>query len=286
MQETDNANAAQWEHWNTLAGPKWVTFSDRLDRQLSQVGHLLLQAAEPRPGEAVLDIGCGTGAMLAPFAGEVGDDGVVVGIDISEPMLNAARRRIERLSLHNVTLIEGDVQNHAFDRAGFDLLVSRFGVMFFADPVAAFRNLLHAMGARGRLCFVCWAPLQENPHWSLALAAVTRRLGAPEEKPPRMPGPLAFSEVAYVAKILRDAGFAEIKISPQPTVLVGTSPEEEAEFLCTMGPAAAVIADREPPAAVISAIKNELTTELRKFMRDGQMLIPASIHLVQARCAG
>ena len=158
--------------------------------------------------------------------------------------------------------------------------------MFFDDPVAAFRNLHRATRATGRLCFVCWAPLHENPHWSIALAAVTRRLGPPEPKPPHAPGPLAFSDAKYVEEILRSAGFVDIGVSPQPTVLVGTSPEEEAEFLCTLGPAAAIMAEREPATEVIQEIRAELIGALRQFVHEDQMLIPASLFLVEARCAG
>lgn len=286
MADPNAANAAQWEHWNTVAGPKWVAFSDKLDRQLSQVGQLLLQAAAPRPGESVLDIGCGTGGMLVPLAEAVGDRGKIVGIDLSDPMLGAAWRRVTRASLGNVQLVAGDVQIHTFVSATFDLLVSRFGVMFFADPVAAFRNLYQAAGASGRLCFVCWGPLQENPHWALTLAAVARRLGPPAEKPPHAPGPMAFSDPAYVEQILRSAGFVDIAISRESPALVGTSPEEEAAFMCTMGPAASIIAEREPTAEVINQIKVELAAHFNQFVSGGRMLIPASIYLVQARRTG
>jgi SAM-dependent methyltransferase len=286
MSSNDSGNAAQWEHWNSVAGPKWVAFSDRLDRALTEVGQILLQAADPLRDEAVLDIGCGTGGMLVPLAAAVGNRGVVVGIDISAPMLDAARHRLGGESVGNVTLIEGDVQSYAFKPAAFDLLVSRFGVMFYTDPVAAFRNLLRATRAGGRLRFVCWAPLQENPQWSLALAAVTRRLGPPEPKPLHAPGPLAFSDPTYVEEILHSAGFAEIAISRQSPMLIGTSPEDEAEFLCTMGPAAALIAERKPVPNVIQEIKSEIVAALLQFVRDNRMLIPASIYLVQARRAG
>jgi SAM-dependent methyltransferase len=228
-------------------------------------------------------MGCGTGAMLVPFSKAVGKHGTVVGMDISAAMIAAAQQLVARASLANVKLVMGDIQTHEFDPASFDLLVSRFGVMFFDEPVAAFHNLRQSTRPGGRLCFVCWRPLQENPHWSLALAAVTRRLGPPDTKSPRAPGPFAFGDVAYVEEVLRSAGFIDIRISRQSPSLVGTSPEEEAEFLCTMGPAAALIAEREPAVEVIEQIKGELTAALRPFARDDQLLIPLSISLVHAR---
>jgi SAM-dependent methyltransferase len=286
MTDLNDANEAQREHWNTVAGPKWTTFSERLDQHLTHVGRLLLESAMPLYGEAVLEIGCGTGGMLAALAAAVGDAGRVTGIDIAAAMLEAARESVRRHSLGNVTLIEGDAQTHAFDPGSADLLVSRFGVMFFADPVMAFGNLRRATRRGGRLCFVCWAPLKENPHWSLALAAAARRLGPPEQKPPHAPGPFAFSDVNHVEHILRSAGFVDIGISRQTPDLVGDSPEDEAEFLCTMGPAATLIAERGATPGMAAAIKEEIGSSLQQFVRDGQLLIPASIYVVQARQAG
>ena len=131
---------------------------------MEKVNDLLLARSAVAPGEKVLEVGCGTGAATVPLAEAVGGTGEVVGIDISEPMLAAARERISQSGLRNITLLRADAQVHAFEPNRFDLIASRFGVMFFADPVAAFRNLLGAMRPGGRLCFACWASLEENRH--------------------------------------------------------------------------------------------------------------------------
>src|ERR1700730_788171 len=159
------ANAAQQEYWNTVAGPRWVGLGGFVERRVRAVNDLLLARSEVAPGEKVLEVGCGTGAATVPVAEAVGDTGEGVGIDISEPMLAGARERIANSGLRNITLLRADAQVHAFEPNRFDLIASRFGVMFFADPVAAFRNLLGAARPGGRLCFACWAALEENWHW-------------------------------------------------------------------------------------------------------------------------
>ena len=156
------ANSDQQEYWNTVAGPRWVGLAGFVEKRVQKVNDLLLARSAVAPGEKVLEVGCGTGAATVPLAEAVGDTGEVVGIDISEAMLFAARERISQSGL--ITLLRADAQVHAFEPNRFDLIASRFGVMFFADPVAAFRNLLGAARPGGRLCFACWAALEENRH--------------------------------------------------------------------------------------------------------------------------
>jgi SAM-dependent methyltransferase len=278
-----NVNTAQREHWNAVAGPKWRRNSDKLDRQLELVGRLLLERARPRLGEAVLEIGCGTGSTLVHLMEMVGPQGRIVGIDIAEPMLAMAQERVAGGAMSSTVLILGDAQVHTFVPGSFDLLVSRFGVMFFEDPIAAFRNLRRALRAGGRLCFVCWAALQENPHWAISLDIAARRLGPPAEKPPRAPGPLAFSDPIYLRRILEDAGFAAIRINRETCDLIGLSPQAEAAFVSTMGPAGSLIAEREPPNVMLEEIRTEIAAAFEQFRSGERTLFPASLHLVEAR---
>src|ERR1700732_1931937 len=147
------ANADQQEYWNTVAGPRWVGLAVFVEKRVQKVNGLLLTRSAVAPGEKVLEVGCGTGAATVPVAEAVGDTGEVVGIDISEPMLAGARERIANSGLRNITLLRADAQVHAFEPNRFDLIASRFGVMFFADPAAAFRNLLGAARPGGGLVF-------------------------------------------------------------------------------------------------------------------------------------
>src|SRR5215831_12366191 len=152
MTEGDIANTTQHEYWNTVGGPRWIGLGGLVERRNLVFNDLLLERSAVALDEKVLEIGCGTGAATVPLAEAVGERGRVLGVDISEPMLAGARERIAANGLGNVTLVRGDTQVYPFETGCFDLITSRFGVMFFADPVAAFSNLLPAARAGGRLC--------------------------------------------------------------------------------------------------------------------------------------
>jgi SAM-dependent methyltransferase len=280
---TDIPNAAQQDYWNTVAGPRWVGFGGAMESRVREVNGLLLARAAPTPGENVLEIGCGTGATTVPLAEAVGARGRVLGVDIAEPMLAAARRRVAGSGLANVSLVLADAQAHRFEPARFDLILSRFGVMFFADPRAAFANLCGAARPGGRLCFACWAPLAENPQWLVAYEVAQRRLGPPAPQDPRAPGPLAFSDPDYVKGFLAAAGFADIEIRRERPDMIGTSPEAEADFALTMGPSGRLIDEKKPDAATRAALRREIAEALAAHVKDGALRLPSTIFLVTAR---
>ena len=283
MTESSVANTAQHEFWNTVAGPRWVLLGGLVERRVRAVNDLLLARSEVAAGESVLEIGCGTGAATVPFAQAVGEHGRVVGVDISEPMLAGARKRIAESGLGNVSLIEADAQFHPFEPDRFDLITSRFGVMFFADPVAAFRNVLPAARPGGRLCFACWAPLEENKHWLIPYEVALRRLGPPAPSDPRAPGPLALSDPGYVRSILETAGFAEVEIHRETPVILGSTPEEEAEYACAMGPPARLIDEKKPSEAVRETIRREMVETFAAYAQSKEMRLPSTVFLVTAR---
>ena len=279
------ANAAQQEYWNSVAGPRWVGLAGYVEKRVERVNDLLLARSAVTPGEKVLEVGCGTGAATVPLAEAVGGTGEVVGIDISEPMLAAARERISQSGLRNITLLRADAQVRAFEPNRFDLIASRFGVMFFADPVAAFRNLLGAMRPGGRLCFACWAPLEENRHWLIPYNVALRHLGPPAPKPPHAPGPLAFADPEYVRSVLERAGYEGIEIRREAPDMIGASPEQEAEHAYIMGPSGRLIEEKKPPESVRDLIKQEMTEALAGYAKGGEMVLPSTIFLVTARRA-
>jgi SAM-dependent methyltransferase len=286
MTESSIANTAQHEFWNIIAGPRWVGLGGAVERRVHRVNDLLLARSGARVGERVLEIGCGTGAATVPFAEAVGERGQVVGVDIAEPMLAGARKRIAESGLGNVTLMQADAQVHRFEAGHFDLITSRFGIMFFADPVAAFRNLLPAVRRDGRLCFVCWAPLEENRHWLIPYEVALRHLGPPAPTPPHTPGPLAFSDPGYVRSILERAGFADVVIDRETPDIIGSTPEEEAEHACIMGPPARLIDEKKPDDAVRETIRREMREAFAAYARNGPMLLPSTVFLVTARRTG
>jgi SAM-dependent methyltransferase len=283
MTESNIANTAQHEFWNTVAGPRWVGLGDFVERRVRAVNDILLARSAVAAGERVLEIGCSTGAATVPFAEVVGERGRMVGVDISEPMLAGARKRIAESGLGNVTLVQADAQVHRFEVGRFDLIASRFGVMFFADPVAAFSNFFSALRPDGRLCFACWAPLEENRHWLIPYEVALRHLGPPAPTPPHMPGPLAFSDPGYVRSILERAGFAAVKIERETPDIIGSTPEEEAEYACSMGPPARLIDEKKPDDALRETIRREMTEAFAAYARNGPMLLPSTVLLVTAR---
>jgi SAM-dependent methyltransferase len=277
------ANADQAEYWSAQ-GAKWVSHQADFDQRLGPLGDELIGRAAIRRGDRVIDVGCGTGATTLELAEQVGPEGSVLAIDLSEPMLALARRRSADRDQSNVRFLYADAQSHRFDQAAHDLSISRFGVMFFSDPVAAFANLRTALRPGGRLGFVCWAALERNPWFALPLAVGVHWLGPPEPQPPRAPGPLAFSETGYVEEILAAAGFAEVAIETVASELPGApTAEAEATFACLAGPLARLIRTREPDAPTERAIIREVTERFLPYQREAGVRIPATVHYVKAR---
>jgi len=183
----------------------------------------------------------------------------------------------------NVRFVRDDVQTHRFERASYDLAVSRFGVMFFGDPVGAFRNLARALRPGGRLGFVCWAPLEDNPWFALPLEVGVKRLGSPAPRPRRAPGPLALSEPDYVEQILCAAGLADVRIEQVSTFLPGAaSAREEAELASQVGLLARLLRERDADAAMRELLIEELADRLTPYLTADGMRLPARLHLATA----
>jgi SAM-dependent methyltransferase len=278
-----DANEAQRLYWNTIAGPRWVASPGFRERRNQESLALLLERLRLTGGENVLEIGCGTGAVTLPLAKAVGEHGRVVAVDISEPMLSAARQQVAGSGVHNVTLVPGDAQVFTFEQAAFDVATSRMGVMFFADPVAAFRNIATALKPGGRLVFACWAPLVENRHWLISYDVALRHLGPPAPSTDHVPGPLAFGDPEYIRGVLAAAGFADIEVErAHPTIICG-SPEEEARQALTMGPTARLIEAKQPTDTIRQLIAGEIEAAFAAEASAGPIRLPATIFLVEAR---
>jgi SAM-dependent methyltransferase len=236
-------NKAQIDYWNGPTGQKWAKHNSETDRNLSAAADAALKQAVAQPGERVLDIGCGAGVTSLLLAGEVGPGGHVTGVDVSQPMLALAR---SRTSARNIDFIEADAAVYPF-LPQYDLIFSRFGVMFFVDPATAFANIRKGATKDGRLAFVCWRAVEENEWVSLPYAAARPVL--PEQKPvhPHAPGPFAFADADRLRGILSVAGFSGIAIEKFDGMMeLGASPQE-ASFQVTqlMGPTARALRDAD-----------------------------------------
>jgi SAM-dependent methyltransferase len=245
-------NAEQVRYWNEIAGPRWVTQEEFLDSQISELGVATMDRAAVRPGEAVLDVGCGCGQTSLQLAERVGAQGSVLGIDVSEPMLERARLRSRAA---NLRFQLADAQTAGFPER-FDLAFSRFGVMFFSDPPAAFRNLRRSLADEGRLAFVCWQGLDRNPWMREPLVAVAAHVPLPPPPAPGAPGPFAFADSARVKGILDAAGFSDVAFEPlERTLRIGGDGGLDAavQFLLQLGPAGAALREAGEDASLRAA---------------------------------
>jgi len=257
-------NQEQIRYWNEESGPKWVRLQQRLDLQLAPLGLAVIQRAGVKPGEHILDVGCGCGQTSLELAGRVGPHGSVVGLDISQPMLTRAQERKKELATTNLEFIHADAQTHAFERERFDLIFSRFGVMFFEDPTAAFRNLRTALRSPGRLCFLCWQELAKNDWARVPLMAAMQHVPPPPPPLPHAPGPFAFADPDRVRHILTTAGFTDVMLETHQAALSlggATTVDEATEFTLEIGPVAFLLrtVDGETRLRVAHAIRESLT---------------------------
>ncbi len=248
--EADRPNAAQHKNWNEVSGPNWVTLQDKFDAQLEPLGLATMDRAKVAPSENVLDVGPGTGQATMELARRVGEDGSVMGIDISVPMLERAKSRAGDAGLTNITFEIADAQTYDFRAPQFDLVFSRFGVMFFDDPLAAFRNLRSSLRPGGRLAFVCWRHPAENPWATVALEAVEQHV--PVKMPePGPPGPFGLAESDQVTKILSEAGFTDAafdKMSGKITPGAGGSLDDTVAHVLKTGFVANALREAEAKA--------------------------------------
>jgi SAM-dependent methyltransferase len=262
-----NANTEQIEFWNSDEARHWVTDQAQYDRMLEPFAARLLEIAALRPTERVIDIGCGTGPTTCAAA-RIVDRGHAHGVDISAPMIDAARSRADAQGLGNATFAVADAQTTSF-AGDADVVMSRFGVMFFDDPVAAFTNLRTALDPTGRLAFVCWQDLFANEWMALPGLAAAEHVPLPDLGPPGQPGPFSLGDADRLREILTIAGFHDIAIDPFETSLLlgGHTLDDAIAFLRRTGMARALFSDAPSDAvdralrAVAAALEPHLTPD-------------------------
>ena len=277
------ANDEQAEFWSAMA-PTWAELEDRLEEVAGPPGRMAMEHLVLRPGQRVVDLGCGTGRTTVELASRVSPGGEAVGVDIAAGMLDRGRERAAGLGLANVEFRQADVQVHDLGEGAFDAAYSRFGVMFFKDPVAAFGNVRRAFRPGASLSFVCWQSVFDN-EWMLIPGAAAMSVigGAPPAPSPEEPGPFSLADPSRVVAVLGAAGFDQVEVSPQSDRLEIDEARipEVARASSRVGFVADALkdADDETRERVVAAIEEAW----RARVQDGAVHATRGFHLVSAR---
>ncbi len=277
------SNQVQVDYWSSDPGLKWIKFEQELDVVFEAVNTALIQRAAPKPGERVLDIGCGTGATARAFSSHLEPRGSITALDISEPLLSHAKSRANetcRISQYHLV----DAQREQIPDAPFDLAISRFGVMFFSDPVAAFYNIRNHLKLGGRLVVAAWAEITGNPWFESPRDGAVARLGPMEITNSHSPGPLGFQDVGYVTGILKDAGFQHVIGETSEIVLEHPGPLDRVAALASnIGPAARILKKYDGNQEDIESIKKYVSNEFQPFETSDGIRIPARLNFFSAQ---
>jgi SAM-dependent methyltransferase len=268
----------QAAYWNDEGGRRWVENIERVERMLQPLSQRLLEGAKPAAGEHVLDVGCGGGVTSAAFAEAVGPAGHVTGADVSAVILDVAKQRYGARG--NLEFALGDCAALPFAPARFDLLASRFGVMFFPEPGEAFAHLRKAVKPGGRLAFLAWRALDMNPWMGVPVQAAFSVLPRPEPPPPHAPGPFAFADGARLQDLLEGAGWREVRLETVEAMLDLGDPDMAVQQMIRMGPPAPIFAqaDAATQAQVVAAV----TRAFAPHVADGRITMRGATWLVHA----
>ncbi len=271
----------QREYWSGKVGDEWAAHAARIDVMLAPVTEAALSAAAVKPGERVLDIGCGAGATSLEIARRVGANGAVIGVDLSPQLLRVARARAAEIGLP-AEFIEADAGAGNLGQ-DFDAAFSRFGVMFFEAPAQAFAHIRRALRDDGSPAFVCWRTLSENPWGALPISAIEPMLAAPLPQPdPDAPGPHALADGDKVRRVLTEAGWRNIALAPwdgEISIGGGGDAESIADFLMRIGPCARAINEHGLDAA---EARRRLLDRIAPLHANNTLMLPAACWIVTA----
>jgi SAM-dependent methyltransferase len=278
--EKEIVNTEQAEAWNAEEGLHWAAHAERYDAMSAAFNQPLLDAARIGETDSVLDIGCGNG-QTTRLAARRASRGTAVGLDLSGPMLARAHDVAVAEGLTNVVFEQGDAQVRSFAPALFDVAISRFGVMFFADPVAAFRNIRRALRPGGRLAFVCWQDLSRNEWLLVPVGAALEHVPMPDLGPPGAPGPFSMAEQNHLRDILGSAGFERVVVvAVDRQVRLGDDADDAMDFLRGTS-MARILLDKADEVAATTAV-HAVTEALRAHEAPGGLYLNGAAWLVTA----
>jgi SAM-dependent methyltransferase len=280
MSVLDEANADQSAYWNGDAGRRWTALQESQDKLFTPITAALFDAAALRPGEGVIDVGCGAGETTLRAAARTG---AALGVDVSKPLLGRARERAAALGSPARFALD-DATAHDFSGEGASVLISRFGVMFFADPTHSFTNLRRGLRPGGRLAFICWREPSLNPWLMLPYAEVVKHVLPPPRTCPDDPGPFAFADEARVRRVLEGAGFTDVSLTPVDFTLdvgVGGGLDNAVAKALEIGPASRALDGHSESARAAAAAS--IRTALAGHVKDGAVPLGAAVWIVRAR---
>lgn len=252
------------EFWNSTMGRAWVSQQAVISDVFTSVTKVSLGAAAAEPGDHVVDVGCGTGDTLLEFAKAVGPSGAVLGVDVSVPMLGFAQHRAAVAGYNHVSCILADATTHMFEPGWADLVYSRFGVMFFDDPVKAFSNIQGGMKTGARLVFVCFRTMPESPWFRIPIEAARQHLPPQPPADPLAPGMFSFAREERVRKILTEAGFRDVVLKATDLPMHGKDVTQSMAFITEAGPLPALLENgsEEQRARATEAVRNALAANI------------------------
>ncbi len=279
MMTDSRPNEAQSALWNGPSGLAWVEAQRTLDRMFEPFETLLADAAAATSAHGVLDVGCGTGAVTLAIARRLAKDAQCTGVDISARMIAAARERAERDGVA-AEFVHADAQTHPFARERFDLIVSRFGVMFFDDPVRAFTNLRRAARANAQLRFVAWRAAADNPFMTTAERAAAPLLADLPARQPGAPGQFAFGDRQRVVSVLSDSGWADLAVEPVDVACALPTAALD-DYVARLGPVG--LALRQVDVATRQRVLDEVRGASGRYVQGTDLRFDAACWLVTAR---
>jgi ubiquinone/menaquinone biosynthesis C-methylase UbiE len=276
-------NQEQQDFWSSEAGQKWVRYQHDMDRLFDPVLRLVLDTANLKAHETVLDVGCGAGTSTTRAAQLVGSTGHCTGVDISDTLLGHAA---DAFAHDNITWLLADAQTHEFAPATYDAMISRFGVMFFADTVAAFTNIKAALKPDGRIAMAAWGAASENPWFILPAKAAKAQLGKMPKVDRSLPGPFAFEDHRHVIAMLEKAGFADVHVTTHAVALTADGGLDHiAHLCCEIGPADGILRHFDGTVQDRKSIEDSIVDLFKPFETMNGVRIPASIHVFTARAS-
>lgn len=272
------ANEEMAAAWNGVSGRAWVDEQQLLDHAYASIEKMLVDQVAAAGARAVLDIGCGAGATTLAVARTLSARGQATGVDISDPLIAVARARAQREGLP-ARFIRADAQTHTFEPASFDLMISRFGVMFFDDPVAAFANLRRAATETGQLRLVVFRAIAENPFMTTAERAAAPLLTGLPPRKPNAPGQFAFADAAHVRRVLENGGWSRTELAPVDFEC-GFPASDLVRFFTRLGPLGQVLRDADE--ATRQRVIVEVRAAFEPFVRGSEVRFTAACWLISA----